>query len=590
MSIHDISPRNRVRALFLRIWDGISRPDASIHEPYLALRARLLAALSLLLFIANTIGIVFTALTLGPQQAFASSFLGLVVLGVISLLAYVFSRTPFIYAGSVVFTAGISLSAYLLAFATSGSISVALYSVLLPAFIISAALLSGRGILSMTLINTFAVSLLPIYLTSYTRAQAGADAFNLLTAGAMLWILIASREATERRRLADLQKANAELQILQTGLEQRVEERTNALAEANRQAQIRTGQMQSVAEISQTIALVQNPDDLLPLIAGLISERFGFYHVGIFLVDERREYAVLQAANSKGGQRMLARRHRLKLGATSMVGLVCQTGRARVASDVGADAVHFDNPDLPETHSEAALPLKVGEQIIGALDVQSAEIAAFKEEELDILITLANQAAIAIQNARLYSETRKALSEARKYSGVNLLLGTKTVTGYAYKPDGALEPVPAVQKDQLNNAVASGQTLIQDPAAGGPTPTIQVPVKLRDQIIGVLNIQSTEPNRRWSDEEIALAQTIAERAAFAVENARLFENANRRAEQEQAITHVTRQISASTDFNKILQTTIQELGRSLNATRAYIQLGTTGQSPEDDTHTEENHQ
>ena len=114
-------------------------------------------------------------------------------------------------------------------------------------------------------------------------------------------------------------------------------------------------------EISQTIALVQNIDDLLPLITGLISERFGFYHVGIFLLDEARENAVLQAANSKGGQRMLARKHKLKLGSTSIVGFAAQTGRARVALDVGTDISYFDNPDLPDTHSEVALPLKIGE-------------------------------------------------------------------------------------------------------------------------------------------------------------------------------------------------------------------------------------
>jgi GAF domain-containing protein len=384
---------------------------------------------------------------------------------------------------------------------------------------------------------------------------------------------IAVETDDEIGRLANAFNAmTIQLQELVNTYELRVEERTTELSLANQETQKRSSELQAITEISQTIALVQYIDDLLPLITSLISERFGFYHVGIFMLDETHENAVLQAANSKGGQRMLARNHKLKLGSTSIVGFASQTGRARVALDVGADISYFDNPDLPDTHSEVALPLKIGDRLIGVLDVQSTETAVFKEGELGVLTTLANQVAVAIQNASFYHETRTALPERRKTPRKKFALSSQSATGFTYTPDGTFRPAPAIPADDANNN-ASNQTIILDAASGASTPILHVPVKLRDQIVGFLNIESNDPDRNWSEDEVALVQTISERAAFALENAHLFESVARRADQEETVARITSNISASTDFNRILQTTIQELGQALGTSRSFIQLG-----------------
>jgi GAF domain-containing protein len=405
----------------------------------------------------------------------------------------------------------------------------------------------------------------------------------------LLWIIdtapifLGFFAALAGRRQDKLQQLNIELSLREKELETiqiSLEKRTYELQAAIHQTEQRASRLQAISEFSQTIALVQNIDDLLPLITDLISERFGFYHVGIFLLDEARENAILQAANSKGGQRMLARKHKLKLGSTSIVGFASQTGRARVALDVGVDISYFNNPDLPDTHSEVALPLKIGERVIGVMDVQSTETAAFKEDELDILTTLANQVAVAIQNAVLYRETQTALSEAHRTLGGKLSLTSQAFTGFTYTPDGRFQPAPAIPVDKTNNS-ASDQTIILDATSGASTPTLHVPVKLRDQIIGFLNLESNDPNRNWSEDEVALVQTISERAAFALENARLFESVARRADQEETVARITSSISASTDFNRILQTTIQELSHSLNANRAYIQFGTASRDADE---------
>ncbi|HIE37864.1 MAG TPA: GAF domain-containing protein, partial [Anaerolineae bacterium] len=138
-------------------------------------------------------------------------------------------------------------------------------------------------------------------------------------------------------------------------------------------------------------------DDLLDRAVNLIRERFGFYHAGIFLLDERGEYAVLRAATSEAGRRMLERGHKLKVGEVGIVGYVTSTGQPRIVLDVDTDAIHFKNPLLPETRSELALPLRVGDRIIGALDVQSVQEAAFDEEDVAILQTMADQLAVAIE-------------------------------------------------------------------------------------------------------------------------------------------------------------------------------------------------
>lgn len=100
-----------------------------------------------------------------------------------------------------------------------------------------------------------------------------------------------------------------------------------------------------------------------------------------------------------------------------------------------------------------------------------------------------------------------------------------------------------------------------------------VPVKFREQVVGVIQIEANTPARTWTENEILLAQAVSDRAALELDNAGLFEEATRRAEQEEAISRITNQIGASTDFERIMQTTIQELGQALGASRSFIHIG-----------------
>jgi methyl-accepting chemotaxis protein len=209
-----------------------------------------------------------------------------------------------------------------------------------------------------------------------------------------------------------------------------------ALIESNRELEDRarslerlTTRLRAAGTVTSAAMSARDPDALISQVTHLLSELFDFYHVGIFLLDEDGEYAVLQAANSEGGQRMLARGHKLKVEQQGIVGYVTGTGEARIALDVGADAVHFENPLLPETRSEMALPLKMGERVIGALDVQSRQEAAFDEDDVAIFRMMADQLATAIENTHLLSTTRQTTHDLSAAAAEILTATSQQATG-----------------------------------------------------------------------------------------------------------------------------------------------------------------
>lgn len=345
-----------------------------------------------------------------------------------------------------------------------------------------------------------------------------------------------------------------------TGLEDRIRERTIEVERVSESNAYRASQLESIARISRTISSTQSLGNLLPQIAITISDQLGFYHTGIFLLDSHKEYAILVAANSEGGQRMLARNHRLQVGGAGIVGYATNTGEARVALDVGQDAVYFNNPDLPETHSEIALPLKIGDEIIGALDVQSTEINAFSQEDVNILSTLADQVAIAIQNSRSYQQSIEALQQAEQIASQlseqqwKSFLAQQGSKRYVYDGVDAKEVSAIAVKDAS---------------------VISIPLILRGNRIGTLKLSSTMPNHNWDNDDIAMAQAAADRTAFAIENARLIIEAQKRAAKERVIGEISSKIGSLVNIENILQTAIQELGTTLPGTNIAFQFTST---------------
>jgi GAF domain-containing protein/HAMP domain-containing protein len=325
------------------------------------------------------------------------------------------------------------------------------------------------------------------------------------------------------------------LEELQTNLENRVTERTE--------------QLRATVEVGQEANSIRESGELISRVVNLITERFGYYYAAIFRVDTTGRWAELIDATGSVGKTLKAQSHRLEIGGRSMVGNAISKHEARIALDVGAEPVRFDNPLLPQTRSEIALPLIVGDRVIGAMDVQSTQETAFDQENINTLQGMANQVAIALENARLFQETQRNLEELRAahrlyvtdaWSGL-----TQEKSRYEYSVKGE-----------------SGST-------EQSIKIIEVPISLREQVIGSLSLEGRQD---WTIEERNLIEAVATQAAFALENARLLEESQQLALRERLIAEITGKIWASSSIDLILQTAIKELGRALRADEATIEL------------------
>jgi GAF domain-containing protein len=269
---------------------------------------------------------------------------------------------------------------------------------------------------------------------------------------------------------------------------------------------------------------------------------------------------------------MLERSHRLKVGETGLVGYVTSLGKARVALDTGADSIFFDNPDLPETRSEITLPLRVGDEIIGALDVQSREPSVFNQEDIQILSTLADQVSIAIENARQHEETRKALVESESLSHQFIqsswgrFVRTQPIEGIRHT--GAKS---TLLYRKSGNGTGRGASETGQLRPRGRGAVLSLPVKLRGAVIGTVDIRSPE-NRQWDPDELDIVNAILERAAIAMENARLLGESQKLAAKERTIGEISARISAQSEIEDLLKTAAQELGRTLPGMEVSIQL------------------
>jgi GAF domain-containing protein/HAMP domain-containing protein len=353
-----------------------------------------------------------------------------------------------------------------------------------------------------------------------------------------------------------------QIQGLVGNLEKRVEERTAQLAETTSQSEKRATDLQTIAEIARYISTEKDIESLLPLVTRTVSERFGFYHVGIFLLNENRDFAVLRAANSPGGQAMLRRQHKLEVGYTGIVGNVTSTGVPRIALDTGADAVYFNNPDLPDTRSEMALPLIARGTIIGALDVQSIVPNAFTEADVSIISLLADQVAIAIDNVRLLEGAQKALAESQSVFNQYLSeawqkKSESSVIGYHQTVTGG--KVITADHNHTNETLPSEENS-----------TLAIPIMVRDHVIGTINIRPNGNNKDWNSDEVNIAQAITERLGLALDNARLFEETSTRASRERLVADITTRIRGTNDPQEMIKTAVEELQRALGATRVEI--------------------
>jgi GAF domain-containing protein len=374
----------------------------------------------------------------------------------------------------------------------------------------------------------------------------------------LIYLLITGLESASKRAQANAR----ELKVINTDLtraQDDLQTRSTELLSSNQLLEKRTERLRTVAEVAHIAVSIPNFDRLLSSITQIISQQLGYYHVGIFLVNEQGESAILRSANTDGGLKMLARGHRLVVGQEGVVGYVTRSGQPRIAVDTGSDTVFRVNPDLPLTRSELALPLKVAEIVTGALDIQSTEPNAFTEDDISTLSILADQVAIAIQNARLFEQSQRALRDAEiassQASGLAWKGYTERVQIKGYRYDG-IRPEPL--KESLPSSSENGALLL--------------PLQLRGQMIGRLQLKTSNASHQWTEDELAIVEATIERVALALEGARLLEDAQKRATRETFLSDIAAKLGTSFNLDSILRDTVEELGQTLKNSTVSFQL------------------
>jgi signal transduction histidine kinase/ActR/RegA family two-component response regulator len=173
-------------------------------------------------------------------------------------------------------------------------------------------------------------------------------------------------------------------------------------------------ELQTAATVARDTSGTLSLDDLLKRSVEMLRDRFGFYHASVFLLDETGTYAVVRESTGEAGQELKQRGHKLGVGSKSIIGTTTATGLPLVVNDVTRSDTHYRNPLLPDTQAELGIPLKIGDHVIGALDVQSTQANAFHADDVAVLQILADQIAVAIENARAYGLSQRAVEEMRE--------------------------------------------------------------------------------------------------------------------------------------------------------------------------------
>ena len=719
-------------------WQRLIEPDASIQDPGTRRQVQLQTAFILVLIPLLLVGAIVTLRV--DMQNLRPETIVLFVAGVMTIAAYGISRTRYYEWGAILVVTLLSLAAFVTAFANPGSAGTIFYAYIPLTFVIGGFLLRTSYAAVLVIVVTALIFCMPVVMPDQvTFREIAAEGGIALTLGALLIVFSVVRNLTERDRLAVVEAANAELRALRDSLEIRVNERT--------------AQLRASAQVGQAAASVLDPERLLQEVVNLITEHFDFSYAAVFTLDEAGRNAVLREGTGEAGRILKERQHQLEVGGQSMVGYVTAQRKARIALDVGADPVRFANPLLPDTRSEIALPLIAGGRMLGALDVQSTRAAAFDETNTAVLQSMADQIAIALNNAEQFKQTeRQAAIQANLNSFNRDLFGAGSATDLyrilatklnsivphdylsltlAQSTGGALreyvlhaeaEPVitegsicspdnslsgrafttrrPILSRNltedaslddaaQLRNAgfqsalslplnmgdrvlgtlnfasrqsgaytaersgqfnqlagpvtaaletqrlaqaqqrslremealtrqlteqtwakrqrQAAGQVEVRQYAQSGidpehaaqlpeieaaiaqqslvawsqvenpanPSPyqaSLAAPIVLRGAVLGALQVGEANRAREWSQDDMTFIQAVADQVALALDNARLIEDTERRAERERLVAEVSSRMFAANDLEAIIQIAGQELGRVLRVDRAEIKI------------------
>lgn len=366
------------------------------------------------------------------------------------------------------------------------------------------------------------------------------DLLLVLLAGLCFNLIISSL----KNKYLEIDQRNAELISQKNAIQEQMLGQTQTLER-------RVSQLRTAADITKTISSVIEPQVLIRQVADALKSQFALYYVGVFLVDSLKEFAILQYGTGEAGRRMMANRHRLAVGGYSMIGWTTQTRKARIALDIGNEAVHFDNPFLPETRSELALPIATTSNLYGALTIQSEHAGYFDENDIIVLQSIADSLAIALENNNSFEKTQKALEEIRVLNKAYV----QQAWGEAIKTHGNLEA------NFVNPDIAEAIT---------ENRLVKVPLYLREEMIGEIELEVV--GGELTDDDQEFLRSISDQTTSALENARLIDETQRAASNEQKLNSLSTQFSRALTIEEILRTAVTEFGKLPSVSEASISI------------------
>jgi GAF domain-containing protein len=384
-------------------------------------------------------------------------------------------------------------------------------------------------------------------------------------------VKISSRD--ELGKLAEaFNSMTTQLRDLIDSLEQRVANRTHRL--------------ELVAGLSERLTAILNVEELLHELVNQIKDSFGYYHAHIYLLDDKQEKLVVAEGSGEAGAVMKAKGHNIPLDAqTSLVARAARTGEVVRVDNVRSAKDWLPNPLLPDTYSEMAVPIILEGQVVGVLDVQQDKVAGLDEGDANLLLTLANQVAVTIRNARQFAQVQTALVEAhalqQRYiaqSWDRTKVAKKNVGRVQFSLGESTTLNETVIVEARQQALASQEpTLVAfngsaAEATANPLHALVAPVRLRNVPIGDLQFYDVDPDREWTEGEFGLINAVIDQVAQAAETLRLLDETQERASREQLVSQISNKMRRAPDMESLLKVAVSELSRVLNPARTFVHM------------------
>jgi GAF domain-containing protein len=548
----------------------------------------------------NIITLILSATFLLALLAAPDAVGTFIFLLLLSLAAFILGKTKYYKIGAGLFAFGFLSSAYipLLMGTASGFVS-SVTSIVPIALLVASVLLGQREFLFIAIVATLATFLAPYYSTIPTTDVTRSGGV-VLAIGAILYGINAFRANVERARLKEVQDVNRELTEIQIGLEQRITDRTKALA--------------TTSEVSRRLSTILDRKKLVTEVVNQVNTAFGYYHTQIYFYDNAGENLVMAGGSGEAGKLMLAQFHKVMKG-RGLVGRAAESNKPVLVSDTTKNPEWLPNPLLPDTKSETAIPISIGDEVLGVLDIQQNVKDGLQQKDVDTLQSIANQVAIALQNIQSTEIVAKRATELQTVATISTAAATisdiqkmlesvvhLTQRGFGlyhahvfvYNEDTAIlkiaacgwkagdehegthgtAAIPLAQEQSLVaragrtrqavivNDVHNEPGWLPNPLLPDTASELAVPLIVGDQLLGVLDVQSERLNA-FTNEDANIQTTLASQVATALQNARSFSQSQRQAERETSVNLITQKIQNTTTVEAALKIAARELGHAL---------------------------